>query len=505
MDTIRIRARLSPAEWTACVSAAAFYGLRHLPPGFDFAVVAAGITGIAVLASLMRRRRRVAAVTAGILVCGVLSGAIASSRVRRYETPPHLGLESLQGPGSQSAVELSLRAEGDARRAATGEFQVWARVYWICNDNACASANARAFVRDRRLPPVLAGTPLRIVGTVEAGGDIVFVRAAGDAKAITVRDYERPSDLSGYVRAVRTATTGAFRRRVSHWPVKLRGVFSALFAGDRTDLPHTTERLMREAGAAHILALSGMHLGILAGSIYFISRRLMSPPSARVTVCVFALVYLGFAGFRPSLVRAVVMLCIATAIRARDGTVNLRIVLALSFLVHSLLIPRDLTSLAFGLSFLSLLGLVVLAGGIHSLLPRRIPRVVRGGIAAGLAAQTTTAPLVYSVFGVMHPAGILVSILLTPLAVIIIALGGGAFAAGPFSRPWLAALGSAIGLLENVARAGGRVPSIGTVGAISAFMLVIPVLLVVARVRYRLQLRRWRRYAHEQRLFRFHG
>ncbi|MFP4643798.1 MAG: ComEC/Rec2 family competence protein [Spirochaetales bacterium] len=505
MDTIRVRARLSPAEWTACISAAVFYGLRHLPAGFDFAATLAAITGIASLAILVRRRRRVAAITAGILVCGILSGAIASSRVRRYEMPPHLGLESLEHTDSQNAVTLSLRAADDARRAPTGEFQLWARVYRICDENACVSANARAFVRDRRLPAVIAGTPLRIVGTVEVAGDIVFVRATSDSKAIAALEYEKPSTPADYVRALRASMTRVFRDRVSHWPAELRGVFAALFAGDRTDLPYMTERLMREAGAAHILALSGMHLGILAGSIYFVSKRLMSPPAARVTVCAFALGYLGFAGLRPSLVRAVVMLCIATVIRARDGTVNLRVVLALSFLVHSVLIPKDLTSLAFGLSFLSLLGLVVLSGGIHSLLPSRIPRILRGGLSAGLAAQTMTAPLVYSVFGVIYPAGIISSILLTPLAVMIIALGGGALAAGPFSGPWLAALGPAVSLLESTARAGARAPSIASVGATAVFMLVIPVLLVIAWVRYRLKLRRWRRYAHEQRLLRFDG
>ncbi len=505
MDVLCRFSTLTPAEWTAWISAAVFYALRRLPPGFDSISVAAaiGLACVVIIAGIVGGRRRIAGVIAAVILCAVFSGAVASSRVRAYEVPPYFGLESVQSGDSALAVELSLRTEDDARRAANGEFQVWARIDWICSGDICASANARAFVRDGELPPLLAGTRFRAYGSLQNAGDVVFVRIVDDE--VTVPRRENAASLPGVSRAARTAVTGEFRNRISGWPTKPRGVFAALFAGDRTDLPHSIERRMREAGAAHILALSGMHLGILAGSIYFISKRLMSPPAARVTACVFALVYLGFAGLRPSLVRAVVMLCIGTVIRAREGSVNIRVVLALSFIVHSALLPKDLTSLAFGLSFLSLLGLVFLAGGIHALLPSWMPRLLRGGIAAGLAAQTSTAPLVYSVFGVMHPAGIIVSILLTPVAVLIIALGGAALLSGAFSGPWLGALAPVVALLEEIARIGGRLPSLASPLSVTAFMLVIPVLLVVARLRYRWQLRRWRRYAHEQRLFRFHG
>ena len=507
MARIRVSARLSPAEWCALIAAAAFYGLRQLPEALDMLSVAVGICiAVAVISQgIARKQRRAHAVIAGVILCGILIGAVASARVRSHEAGPEFGIEQVQRTGEAPTVQLALRAEDDARRAPTGEFQVWARVYWICRQDVCASANARAFVRDSRLPPLLAGTPFHVSGSLRSGEDVVFVRIDRRNESIAVADHTDSAGLSGFHRTARTVLTRAFRSRISHWPLETRGVFAALFAGDRIDLPHRTERLMRDAGAAHILALSGMHLGILAGSVFLLSKRLMSPPVARVTACVFALVYLGFAGLRPSLVRAVVMLCIGTAVRARDGIVHLRIVLALSFLVHSLLLPKDLTSLAFGLSFLSLSGLVLLAAGVHALLPAWLPKTFRAGIAAGLAAQTSTAPLVFSVFGVMHPAGILVSVLLTPIAVLVIALGGLAFLSGPFSGPWLAALSVVTGVLEQIARAGGRVPSLASAGGMVGFLCVVPLLLVIARVRYRWQLRRWRRDEHEQRLFRFNG
>ena len=219
----------------------------------------------------------------------------------------------------------------------------------------------------------------------------------------------------------------------------------------------------------------------------------MKPGSASAAVCLFAVGYLVFAGFRPSLVRAVIMLCVAALIRRRDGAVQLPVVLALTFLLQQLLFPDDLRSLAFALSFLSLLGLVFLAPALYHTMPPALPRVIRAGVAAGLAAQVSTAPMVFSTFGAVHPAGIFASIVLTPIAVAIIACGAGALVAGPLSFAILPVLSGSVALLDRFAVVAASAPSVTSTPHLVLFLLSAPCLLAACHLRYRIERFRWRR------------
>ncbi|MFW6387644.1 MAG: ComEC/Rec2 family competence protein [bacterium] len=415
-------------------------------------------------------------------VLGAMVGGISSTRVRHLEAPPFLGI-----PVGGGELEMHLRAVDDARRGAADEYQLWARLERVCGAFGCAGASARAFVRDDRLSGVLAGDRIRGKGTLEEGDGMLFLSLSGRHGSVLTEPRGHP------VARVRRYLVDRFARRTAHWPRRVRGVFSALFAGDRSALPPSLERAMRGAGAAHILALSGMHLGILSAAVYGLVRKVLGVAPARVCVCVFAGVYLIFAGPRPSLVRAVIMLWIASATRARDRTINLSVILSLSFLVHALVLPADLMTLAFQLSFLSLLGLLILAAPVYGTLPARLPRIVKGGFAAGLAAQTATAPLVFITFGVMHPAGVLASILLTPVAVGIIAFGIIALVLEGIAPLVLPALVVATEVLYGIASVASALPSLERVITVVAFLWVIPCLLGLSALRYRWHRRRIRR------------
>ncbi|MEL7029364.1 MAG: ComEC/Rec2 family competence protein [Pseudomonadota bacterium] len=56
---------------------------------------------------------------------------------------------------------------------------------------------------------------------------------------------------------------------------------AALITGKRQAIPDEAETALRDAGLAHVLAISGMHMGLVAGLIYFLVRRLKSSPPQR--------------------------------------------------------------------------------------------------------------------------------------------------------------------------------------------------------------------------------
>jgi predicted membrane metal-binding protein len=94
---------------------------------------------------------------------------------------------------------------------------------------------------------------------------------------------------------------------------------------------------------------------------------------------------------------------------------NLRLILICSFLITGLWAPESLHSLSARLSYLALWGILTTAPLLYNILKRRVGSLLSVALSASFAAQIWTLPLVFSVFGLWYPAGILASLVLTPL------------------------------------------------------------------------------------------
>ena len=102
-----------------------------------------------------------------------------------------------------------------------------------------------------------------------------------------------------------------------------RAIIKALLTGIRDELPRDTVRIFRESGASHILALSGLHLGI----IYLCLKRLLLPlgnsvparTAGSAAVIVLCGLYALGTGASPSIVRAFLFILIGETGRALSG------------------------------------------------------------------------------------------------------------------------------------------------------------------------------------------
>ena len=150
---------------------------------------------------------------------------------------------------------------------------------------------------------------------------------------------------------------------------KTLSLSSALLLGQKTTLEKETRRNYAQVGVSHLLALSGMHLGIIYGLMYmlFIRRIRFSEwkwfwlPLILLTIWGYTFV----TGFPISLVRASIMFSLATiATLAQNETPPLHI-LALSALVILLFSPDALFSISFQLSFLAVLFIIILYCTLH--------------------------------------------------------------------------------------------------------------------------------------------
>ena len=235
-------------------------------------------------------------------------------------------------------------------------------------------------------------------------------------------------------------------------------ISSALLLGQKSELNRETRKSYAQVGASHLLALSGMHLGILYGLLYllFIRRIRFSEwkwfwlPPILLTIWGYAFI----AGMPVSLVRASIMFSLATiATLAQADTPPLHI-LALSALIILLFIPKALFQIGFQLSFIAVFFILALYIPIRERLGLR--NKVANLLVLSAVAQLGTAPLSIYYFHSLPLLGALVSIILIPLTTIIIYLGLLVLLIPLGCTTWL--LSTAISIQEWIVRMAGSLP-----------------------------------------------
>lgn len=210
------------------------------------------------------------------------------------------------------------------------------------------------------------------------------------------------------------------------------GIAAALMVGDRRFISEATYETFRKSGLAHLLAISGLHMGLLCFGVIAAVRALASLApgfSMRVPVHKYAalagvitgLGYVFVSGASISAVRAFIMaLFVISAILLDRLALTLRNV-ALTAMCVLILNPVALYTASFQLSFAATIALVAWYE-FHATRPRmtmasRNPlfAYLGGVIIASLIASTATAPFTAQHFGAVTPWGVVANIMGIPL------------------------------------------------------------------------------------------
>ncbi|TKD70193.1 DNA internalization-related competence protein ComEC/Rec2 [Pseudalkalibacillus hwajinpoensis] len=92
------------------------------------------------------------------------------------------------------------------------------------------------------------------------------------------------------------------------YPVELQGIASSLLIGDRSLLTNDLESAYQDLGLSHVLAVSGLHVGVTGGLLFwFLIRIGITRERVYVILLFFYPVYMGVTGFAPSVIRASLM------------------------------------------------------------------------------------------------------------------------------------------------------------------------------------------------------
>lgn len=208
-------------------------------------------------------------------------------------------------------------------------------------------------------------------------------------------------------------------------------LLKALLLGQRSELSKEAYSHFAQAGVVHILAVSGLHIGILLYFFMFLFRPLVFLPNGKLlrTVIVIALLwgYAFLAGLSPSVLRAVTMfsfLSFGLFFKRRIFTINMLCLSALVLLVYN---PDFLREVGFQLSYAAVLSIIIFQPKINRLIrPRnRILRYLWQITAVTIAAQLGVLPLSLFYFHQLPGLFFLSNLLIIPFMGII--LGGGVF------------------------------------------------------------------------------
>ncbi|MBI9102354.1 MAG: ComEC/Rec2 family competence protein [Spirochaetales bacterium] len=201
------------------------------------------------------------------------------------------------------------------------------------------------------------------------------------------------------------------------------GFLKALLLGIRDDLGSLLLMNFKRAGVMHILALSGMHLGLLTGILSLILIPLAGKRWTYPFIMIFLVFYLFLAGCKVSLLRAFFMFSISGLASYTGRRMPPLRSLGISFFIMTLITPSGIFSPGFQLSFAALGGIFLIGLPLGRLFSSRLPSIIFYPLGVSLGAQMATLPILLFHFHEWVPSGILCSLILTPLITLFIWIG----------------------------------------------------------------------------------
>jgi competence protein ComEC len=273
------------------------------------------------------------------------------------------------------------------------------------------------------------------------------------------------SEVNSRVRAVLPGVTG--------------GIAAALITGERGGIPQEVTEAMRDSGLAHVLAISGLHMVIMVGTVFWLCRALLAlVPSlalrfpikkwAAVVALAAAAFYLALSGAGVPTVRAWIMMTIVLiAVMLDRPAITMRNV-ALAALAILIVAPESLFDPSFEMSFAAVIGLVALYEWLSGRTQNRLfdanplwrgarwgGALLFGAAVTTLVAGTAVAPFAVYHFHRMTHFGLVANMIAAPLvSLLIMPMALIALIAMPFGlEAWpLLAMGFGIALMVDAAQ-----------------------------------------------------
>jgi competence protein ComEC len=220
----------------------------------------------------------------------------------------------------------------------------------------------------------------------------------------------------------------AIKKRIEESGAKEYGIINALTIGDKTSLDESIKTLFLKTGTSHILAISGLHVGIVTGFFFFFVRWLLGrfyvlrlsgrdKKYAALAVIPFVLIFTVLSGSGISTVRAAIMVMVFMLSLFFERERDILNTVALGALIILLLYPHSIFMPSFQLSFMSVLFIVVIMQKLYPIIRERSKGIkwFLSSIMTTSAATLGTLPIVIYHFYGVNPVCMIHNLVTIPL------------------------------------------------------------------------------------------
>ena len=197
---------------------------------------------------------------------------------------------------------------------------------------------------------------------------------------------------------------------------------SALLAGERGTIPIHTRRVFEMTGTSHLLAVSGLHVGIICAIILIFARRIFGKTWFAVLLTILLMgSYVFLAGARASTVRAGIMgMFILIAWQAVGKTPDLLFIWSFAVIVLIILSSGSvLNDIGAQMSFSAVLSLIIFGRSFRGNIYKKALSILY----AGVVVTFSLAPLVSNTFGAVSPVAPIATVISLPFMLTLMALG----------------------------------------------------------------------------------
>ena len=432
--------------------AAGIFLAALLPPVTPIVFLISAGTGL--IALILHRRRHQASTLFFLLLLAVSLGRI------------HGGLALQEPAHHQHIFNLITREQEVVLHATLAEMPV----FNLEKTNLLVHAQAMRTQEDATFRPTHGRLLLSIKGTLPGTihpGDQLLIRAQlarpyriSNPGSFDYQTYLRQDDIwiSGRITSPlhihRLQNQSTLAQTLHSLPEQIRGeigtvinqnlpqstaaIYRALLIGDRQQISQRVLDAFKGSGCMHILAISGLHLSILAGVLFLLAHSLLKRSEylilhypirswAAVLTLPPLIFYCLLAGANIPVLRSLLMVCVFILALCSQHRKSLFTTLALAALIILIWRPDSLFTISFQLSFAAVAAIAAIVPWLNNVLRisrsgdhkpppgNRVGRWILAALMVSTAATIGTAPLLLSAFNRISLVGPIANLLLEPL------------------------------------------------------------------------------------------
>ena len=501
VERFLFQAGFDRAPWLAVGFAAGVLAWFALPAVFDWLALIVGCAGIGLAAlSVMAADGRFPVLRQAIVAMAVM---VALGCATVWTKSTIVGVEAIARPmvaqlrgtvlsREERPADQRLRLVLATREPETGRAIRVRLNLPLEQDQPALQPGALVRVKARLMPPA----PPMLPGSYDFARAAWFAGLAATGSITGPVVVERAGEGRGWLAGLRARLSDHVLERL---PGPAGGIAAALASGDRGAIAKADDAAMRDAGLAHLLSISGLHVSAVIAAAWFMAMKLLAlfpalalrvrlPLVAAGTGALAGLFYTLLTGAEVPTVRSCIgALLVLAALALGREPLSLRM-LAVAALAVMVLWPEAVVGPSFQMSFAAVIAIIALHGSAPVrafLAPREESWLIRTGrslvmlLATGLAIELALMPIGLFHF---HRAGVygsLVNVVAIPLTTFVsmpaIALGLMLDAVRLGAPAWWVAdqaIGAMLALAHWVSERPGAVTSLPAMGRGSIALFV---------------------------------